>query len=147
MLTGEEACSTVVYGLFISNQATRFHYIYIYIYMVIKKHIYIYIYIHISISGLYYYSHPIYLFFQQIPNTIIDFLRSVRIFHVCSLKSRYHCIATESGCFCGVPILHEETLRLTFEFFFFLVGIVSIACFTNSTSCHNVVTYRFLFGG
>ena len=34
-----------------------------------------------------------------------------------------------------------------FWIFFFLVGIVSIACFTNSTSCHNVVTYRFLFGG
>ena len=135
MLTGEEACSTVIYGPFISNQATRFHYIYryilyiyiyiyvytyiyIYIYMVIIKHIYIYI----SISGLCYYSHPIYLFFQQIPNTIIDFLRSVPIFHACSLKSRYHCIATESGCFCGIPILHEETLHLTFEFFFSLLA-------------------------
>ena len=77
-------------------------------------------------SRLSYSSHPIYLFFEQIPNT------------------------NESKCFCGFLILLEETLHLTFSFFFsfyFFVGIVNKACYTNLTSCHDAVTYIFHFGG
>ena len=45
-------------------------------------------------------------------------LTSIPIFMLaCSLKSRCYCIVTESECFCGFLILHEETLHLTFEFF------------------------------
>ena len=73
-----------------------------------------------------YSSHLIYLFFEQIPNT------------------------NESKSFSGFLILLKETLHLTFRFFtsfYFFVGIVSKVCYTNVTSCHDAVTYKFHFGG
>ena len=58
-------------------------------------------------SGLYYSSHLIYLYYD---NCFLLFAYW--------LISRYHCIASESGCFCGFLILHEETFHLTFVLFF-----------------------------
>ena len=81
-------------------------------------------------SGLYYSTLLFIYFLEEFPNTSKCFLLLA-----CSLKSWYHCTASESGCFCGFLILHEETLHLTFMFFFF-VGIVNIACSLSSPSAH-----------